>query len=93
MTTTAPITFTILDIERVHGRGKLLAFVSVEISASDLEFTVQGLQLQRHGTGTVLTSPTFRRADGASCPSVILPAELLTAIATELATDLRWRSG
>ncbi len=73
---TAPVTVTVLAIERVT-LGKIVALAAVEIVIDGIAILLNGVQVFRSAPGVLSVGPpTFRSPTGASRSAVILPEEL-----------------
>jgi hypothetical protein len=87
---TAAVTFTLLEVEHVRGRGRLLGLANAEILVAGVAFLVQGIRLVHEDDGSlVVQPPRFRHPDGRWLPAVVLPGELEKAIAAEVLEAFR----
>ncbi|HYD31060.1 MAG TPA: hypothetical protein VEB64_09435 [Azospirillaceae bacterium] len=92
-TGTTPVTFEVTRIDPVS-RGRLMALATVRVEVAGVEFVLQGLPATLRPDGfLVVEPPQARRSDGTRCPAVILPNELLEAIAREIAAELKRQDG
>jgi hypothetical protein len=90
MPDTATVTFTVIGLERLRDRGRLLAFANVELVIEGVELKLQGIGVVRERDGSLTCeAPRFRHPDGRWLPGVVLPKELTTAIATEVLAAYR----
>ena len=82
---TAVVTFTVTQLDRVQGAGRLAALAAVEIDVEGVSLLVQGIRVIRQKNRIATQAPHFRDPrTGAWIPALILPDELATAIAREL---------
>ena len=89
---TLPVSFTVVGVERVQGRGKLVGIAIVEIDIGGIVLTLQGVQvLKIPGTkGLTCSAPMFRNPrDGQWIPSVLFPEELTGPLEDELLAAYR----
>jgi hypothetical protein len=88
------VTFTVTALERIDGRGRLLALAALEIDFDGVVLQLQGVQVIRQGKRITTQAPRFRDPkNGVWVPAVILPDELGTAIAREVKSMLLRRPG
>jgi hypothetical protein len=85
METTATVTFTVTDVERIEGAGRLAALAAIEIELDGVALTVRGVRVLRQ-RGRITTEPPRYRdpRTGQWLPALILPDELGLAIAREV---------
>jgi hypothetical protein len=82
---TATVTFTVTDVERVEGAGRLAALAAIEIELDGVALTVQGVRVLRHNNRITTEPPRYRDPrTGRWLPALILPDELGAAIAREV---------
>ena len=82
---TATVTFTVTDVERIEGAGRLVALVAIEIELDGIAMTVQGVRVIRHNDRMTTEAPRYRDPrTGQWLPALILPEELGAAIAREV---------
>ncbi len=81
------MSFSVLGVERVLGRGELVALAIVELDLSGIAMTVQGIQVRRlAGNRITVTLPAFKHPrDGIMRTAIVLPRDLADAIGTEVA--------
>ena len=87
-----PVSFTVIGVERVHGRGKLVGIAIVEIDVGGIVLTLQGVQVLKVPGARTLTcsAPMFRNPrDGQWIPSVLFPPELTGPLEDELLAAFR----
>ena len=80
---TCPVAVTVLGVERVTGRGSLVALAIVELDLFGVVVTLQGVQVHRRPVGgsVEVRSPVWRHPrTGAWLPGVLLPPELADAL-------------
>jgi hypothetical protein len=83
--TTATVTFTVTDVERIEGAGRLAALAAIEIELDGIALTVQGVRVVRQNNRITTEAPRYRDPrTGQWLPALILPDELGAAIAREL---------
>lgn len=88
------VTFTVTNLERIEGRGRLLALAALEIEFDGVVLRLQGVQIIRQGNRIATQAPRFRDPKtGVWTPAVILPDELAAAIAQEVQAMLLRRPG
>jgi len=82
---TTTVTFTVTDMERVHGAGRLTALAAIELELDGIGLTVQGVRVIRRNGRVTIEAPHYRNPKtGQWLPALILPDELGAAIAREL---------
>ena len=82
---TATVTFTVTDVERVEGAGRLTALAAIEIELDGIALTVQGVRVLRQNNRITTEAPRYRDPrTGRWLPALILPEELGAAIAREV---------
>jgi hypothetical protein len=82
---TATVTFTVTDVERVEGAGRLAALAAIEIELDGIALTVQGVRVLRQKNRLTTEAPRYRDPrTGRWLPALILPEELGAAIAREV---------
>jgi len=82
---TATVTFTVTDVERVEGVGRLAALSAIEIELDGVALTVRGVRVLRQKNRITTEAPRYRDPrTGHWLPALILPDELGRAIAREL---------
>ena len=82
---TTIVTFTVTDVEQVHGAGRLVALAKVELELDGVVLVMQGVRVMRQGTVITTQAPRFRDPrTGNWQPALIVPDELGQAIAREL---------
>jgi hypothetical protein len=82
---TATVTFTVTDVERVEGAGRLAALAAIEIDLDGIALTVQGVRVLRQKNRITTEAPRYRDPrTGQWRPALILPDELGAAIAREV---------
>ena len=82
---TTIVSFTVTDIERVRGAGRLVALAKVELELDGVMLVLQGVRVVRQGDRVTTQAPRFRDPrTGDWIPALIVPAELGRAIAREL---------
>lgn len=82
---TTTVTFTVIQVERVQGAGRLVALATVELDVSGVVLTIHGMRVLRHGQRLTTETPRFRDpASGTWLPALRIPNELGEAIAREL---------
>ena len=84
---TETVTFSVVDVERVLGRGELVGLAIVELTLHGIAITLQGIKIRRLATDRItVTLPDFRhpRTDR-MCTAIILPRELSDAIGATVA--------
>jgi hypothetical protein len=82
---TATVTFTVTDVERIEGAGRLAALAAIEIELDGIALTVQGVRVVRQSNGITTEAPRYRDPrTGRWLPALILPDELGAAIGREL---------
>jgi hypothetical protein len=85
MADTSTVTFTVIDLERVEGAGRLAALAAIEIVLDGVALTMQGLRVIRQNNRITTEAPRYRNpATGQWQPALILPDELGVAIAREI---------
>lgn len=85
MAETSTVTFTVIDVERVEGAGRLAALAAIEIVLDGVALTMQGLRVLRYDNRITTEAPRYRNPrTGQWRPAVILPDELGRAIAREV---------
>ncbi len=84
---TETVTFSVASVERVLGRGDLIAMAIVSLVIAGVEMTLQGLQVRANGSNRVDVSlPTFKSTrDGTQKAAIVLPPELFEAIGLAVA--------
>jgi hypothetical protein len=82
---TATVTFTVTDLERIEGAGRLAALAAIEIELDGIALTVQGVRVVRQKDRMTTEAPRYRDPrTGRWLPALILPDELGAAIAREV---------
>jgi hypothetical protein len=82
---TATVTFTVTDVERIEGAGRLAALAAIEIELDGIALTVQGLRVVRQSNRITTEAPRYRDPrTGQWRPALILPDELGAAIGREV---------
>ncbi len=84
---TETVTFSVVGVERVLGRGELVGLAIVELTLHGIAITLQGIKIRRlAGDRVTVTLPDFRhpRTDR-MCSAIILPRELSDAIGSTVA--------
>src|ERR671919_3036603 len=82
---TSTVTFTVTDVERVEGAGRLIALAAIELELDGVALVVQGVRVVRQSTRIDTEAPRFRDPrTGQWVPALILPDELRRAIAREV---------
>jgi hypothetical protein len=82
---TATVTFTVTDVERIEGAGRLAALAAIEIELDGVALTVRGVRVLRQKDRITTEAPRYRDPrTGQWLPALILPDELGRAIAREL---------
>jgi hypothetical protein len=82
---TTTVTFTVTDVERIKGAGRLAALAAIEIELDGIALTVQGVRVVRQNNRITTEAPRYRDPrTGQWLPALILPDELGAAIAREL---------
>jgi hypothetical protein len=82
---TTIVTFTVTDVERVHGAGRLVALAKVELELDGVVLVMQGVRVLRQRDRITTQAPRFRDPrTGNWIPALIVPDELGRAIAREL---------
>ena len=82
---TATVTFTVTDVERIEGAGRLAALVAIEIELDGIALTVRGVRVLRQKNRITTEAPRYRDPrTGQWLPALILPDELGLAIAREV---------
>lgn len=84
---TETVTFSVVGVERVVGRGELIGLAIVELTLHGIAITLQGIKIRRFaGDRITVTLPDFRhpRTDR-MCTAIILPRELSDAIGSTVA--------
>ena len=82
---TATVTFTVTDVERIEGAGRLAALAAIEIELDGVALTVRGVRVLRQKDRITTEAPRYRDPrTGQWLPALILPEELGRAIAREL---------
>ena len=85
MTETVPVSYEVLQVEPVHGSGRLVGLAVVRVELAGVELTLQGVQVRHGPAGLVVDAPQFRHPrDGRWLPAVVLPPELRDAIGREV---------
>ena len=76
-----------VGVERVHGRGDLVALAIVELELAGVLMTPQGLQVGRLiGNRITVALPTFKNPrNGVMQTVIVLPRELSNAIGASVA--------
>ena len=84
---TETVTFFVMGVERVHGRGDLVGLAIVELTLHGIAMTLQGIQVRRAGGNRLtVTLPAFKHPrDGMMRTAIILPPELFEAIGPSVA--------
>ena len=84
---TETVSFSVVGVERVLGRGDLVALAIVELALHGISMTLQGIQV-RHMAGNriTVTLPAFKHPrDGMMRTAIVLPRELADAIGSAVA--------
>ena len=82
---TTIVTFTVTDVERVRGAGRLVALAKVELELDGVVLVMQGVRVMRQRDRITTQAPRFRDPrTGELLPALIVPDELGLAIAREL---------
>ena len=82
---TATVTFTVTDVERIEGAGRLAALAAIEIELDGIALTVQGVRVVRQRNRITAEAPRYRDPrTGQWLQALILPDELGAAIGREL---------
>jgi stage V sporulation protein G len=90
---TSTVTFTVTDVERVEGAGRLIALAIIELELDGVVLVVQGVRVVRQNNRIATEAPRFRDPrTGQWVPALILPDELGRAIAREVHRILMKRS-
>ena len=86
-TETETVTFSVVGVERVLGRGDLVALAVVELDVAGLAVTLQGLQIRRVSPERITVAlPAFKHPrDGVMRTSIVLPLKLSDAIGKSVA--------
>lgn len=83
---TETVSFHVVGVERVFGRGDLKALAIVELTLHGIAVTLQGIQVRHVGDRITVTLPTFKHPrDGIMRTAVIFPPELCDAIGASVA--------
>ena len=84
---TETVTFSVVGVERVYGRGDLVALAIVELELAGVSMTLQGLQVRRVSLDRITVAlPAFKHPrDGVMRTAIVLPAELSDAIGASVA--------
>lgn len=83
--TTTTVTFTVTQLERVRGAGRLVALATVELELEGVVLVMQGVRVVRHGDRITTQAPRFRNPlTGDWVPALLVPDELGQAIAREV---------
>jgi hypothetical protein len=91
---TSTVTFTVLDVERVEGAGRLAALAAIEVVLDGVALTMQGLRVVRHHNRITTEAPRYRNPKtGQWRPALILPDELGMTIAREIHRILTMPAG
>lgn len=79
---TSTASFEVLEVMRLEGRGRLIAFAQVEVTLDSVPIMTQGWRVLRRSDGlSTVEPPCYRHADGDLVPAIVLPEELEDAIA------------
>jgi stage V sporulation protein G len=82
---TSTVTFTVTDLQRVEGAGRLAALAAIEIELDGIALMVHGIRVVRHNNRIATEAPRYRNPKtGQWLPALILPEELGLAIAREV---------
>lgn len=82
---TTTVNFTVIDVERVHGAGRLVALAKVELELDGVVLVMQGVRVVRQCDRITSQAPRYRDPrTGNWLPALIIPDELGQAIAGEL---------
>ena len=86
---TETVAFSVVGVERVHGRGELVALAVVELDIAGVAVTLYGLQVRRIGASRVTVAlPAFKHPrDGVMRTAIKLPPELSDAIGASVAAS------
>ena len=84
---TETVTFSVVGVERVQGRGNLVALAIVELELAGVLMTLQGLQVRRVSPERITVAlPAFKHPrDGVMRTAIVLPSELSDAIGASVA--------
>lgn len=84
---TETVSFSVIGVERVHGRGELVAIAVVELSIAGVTVTLYGLQVRRIGSNRVTVAlPAFKHPrDGVMKTAIGLPPEMWEPIGAAVA--------
>lgn len=82
---TSTVTFTVTEVERIAGCGRLAALAAIEIELDGIALLVQGVRVVRQNNRLATEAPRYRDPrTGQWRPALILPDELGRAIAREV---------
>lgn len=85
MTDTTTVSFQVVGVEPVRGKGRLVGLAVVELVFDGVPLTLQGVRVvEQPGGGLKCDPPTFRHPNGQWFPAIVLPTELGKAIADEV---------
>ena len=81
------VTFSVVGVERVHGRSDLVALAIVELELAGVLMTLQGLQVRRVSPKRITVAlPAFKHPrDGVMRTAIVLPPELSDVIVASVA--------
>ena len=84
---TETVSFVVVDIDRVRGRGDLVGMAIVDMTISGVVIRLQGVQVRRTGASDLTISmPTFKSTrDARQRAAFVLPDELAQAIGASVA--------
>ncbi len=84
---TVDVSFFVTGVERVHGRGELVALAIVELTLHGISMTLQGTQVcHMAGNRITVMLPAFKHPrDGMMRTAIVLPKELGDAIRAAVA--------
>ena len=91
---TATVIFTVTDVARIEGAGRLAALAAIEIELDGIALTVQGIRVLRQKNRMTTEAPRYRDPrSGRWLPALILPDEFGAAIAREVHRIVMRRRG
>lgn len=93
MTDAVPVAFEVVKLDQIT-RGPIMAVACVRVDIEGVEVLLQGITMRRKGTGKAkVTPPQFRDPrTGTWCHATVLPDELWSAIALEVAERITGQS-
>ena len=80
MSDIAEVEVTLTQVDRVHGRGELIALLAADVVIAGVPLQLQGIQVRRDRIGLKMRAPEFRGSDGRWWPAVVLPGEVMQAL-------------